>query len=264
MGFLSDMGGDLLGGLLDSKSQRRSDNRNIRYQREFAQNSIQWRTDDAIAAGVHPLFAMGANTASFQPGIPESGSAAGNAVRRISGREGNRERLKLENDLIREQIETSRWRRQVDRSNATQDSVSRGITVPGINTSAQEIDKGKVQPFKTKNPEQSTNVMSPMSQFRIGSQKVWLPIEEIDQAMEDPVAVFIAAFNYKGNKNVNWAKVAAEYSGKPMGTALSKRNPAMMKAGAAFKRWLDSLDKGGVTIKPLKRTPRAFAYGDTP
>lgn len=36
-------------------------------QREFAKMGIQWRVQDAIAAGLHPLFALGANLPSFSP-----------------------------------------------------------------------------------------------------------------------------------------------------------------------------------------------------
>lgn len=36
-------------------------------QKEFAQHGIQWKTQDALAAGIHPLFAMGAQTASSSP-----------------------------------------------------------------------------------------------------------------------------------------------------------------------------------------------------
>lgn len=41
--------------------------RNINLQREFAQSGIQWKVADAEAAGIHPLFALGANTHSFSP-----------------------------------------------------------------------------------------------------------------------------------------------------------------------------------------------------
>lgn len=36
-------------------------------QKEFAQHGLRWKVDDAKAAGVHPLFAMGAATNSFTP-----------------------------------------------------------------------------------------------------------------------------------------------------------------------------------------------------
>lgn len=40
---------------------------NIALQKEFAQSGIQWRTDDARAAGISPLAALGAQTMSFSP-----------------------------------------------------------------------------------------------------------------------------------------------------------------------------------------------------
>lgn len=36
-------------------------------QREFAQMGIRWRVEDAKAAGVHPLYALGAQTHSYSP-----------------------------------------------------------------------------------------------------------------------------------------------------------------------------------------------------
>lgn len=36
-------------------------------QREFAQSGIQWKVEDAHKAGVHPLYALGAQTTSYAP-----------------------------------------------------------------------------------------------------------------------------------------------------------------------------------------------------
>lgn len=36
-------------------------------QREFAQHGIRWRVDDAKAAGIHPLYAMGASIPAYNP-----------------------------------------------------------------------------------------------------------------------------------------------------------------------------------------------------
>lgn len=41
--------------------------KNIAMQREFAQNGLRWKVEDAKAAGIHPLMAMGASPASFSP-----------------------------------------------------------------------------------------------------------------------------------------------------------------------------------------------------
>lgn len=40
---------------------------NYEHQKEFAQNSIQWKAADASRAGIHPLYALGASTTSFSP-----------------------------------------------------------------------------------------------------------------------------------------------------------------------------------------------------
>lgn len=40
---------------------------NIAMQREFAKNSIRWKIEDARAAGLHPLAAIGATGSSFTP-----------------------------------------------------------------------------------------------------------------------------------------------------------------------------------------------------
>lgn len=39
----------------------------IQYQKDFAKKGIQWRVADAKAAGIHPLYALGAQTHSYNP-----------------------------------------------------------------------------------------------------------------------------------------------------------------------------------------------------
>lgn len=102
---------------------------NIAHQREFAQHGIRWKTEDAKAAGIHPLFAMGAQTHSFSPstfmpvddtsgdilsrGISSAGQDIGRAVASTQTKNERAngitsalalERQQLENDLIRSQI----------------------------------------------------------------------------------------------------------------------------------------------------------------
>lgn len=62
--------GDLIklgGGIYsDIRADKRAEQNNA-LQREFAQNGISWKVADAKRAGVHPLYALGANTVSFSP-----------------------------------------------------------------------------------------------------------------------------------------------------------------------------------------------------
>lgn len=48
-------------------AQERMNERNIQAQKEFAQMGVRWRVDDAKAAGLHPLAALGAAGSAFSP-----------------------------------------------------------------------------------------------------------------------------------------------------------------------------------------------------
>lgn len=43
-------------------------------QREFAQNGIRWKVEDAKAAGLHPIYALGGGGASYSPSAVSVGS----------------------------------------------------------------------------------------------------------------------------------------------------------------------------------------------
>lgn len=80
--------GDLVGGHLDREAaeDRNLANQNeARYaaqfnadlQREFAKNGIRWRVEDAKAAGLHPLFALGGAGATASPAMQVMTQEAG-------------------------------------------------------------------------------------------------------------------------------------------------------------------------------------------
>lgn len=134
IGEIIGAGASLLGGLINKSSA--DDNRavqlqiaaqNAAAQREFAQNGIRWKVDDARAAGVHPVFALGASTNSFSPVTvgDTSSSAMGDAVAQAGQNIGRAaqaamtmderktantltalqlEKAGLENDMLRTQI----------------------------------------------------------------------------------------------------------------------------------------------------------------
>lgn len=128
--------GSIVGGFLSRDAQseanaiaRENKEKDIALQREFAQTGIRWKVDDAKAAGIHPLYALGANTVSYAPSsigvVPEDGLARGLASasqdfgRAIDATRTQDERSEaisgaaqklalekgaLENDLLRAQI----------------------------------------------------------------------------------------------------------------------------------------------------------------
>jgi len=50
-----------------NRQNRKAQDKDIAYQKEFAQMGIQWKAEDARKAGIHPLAALGAQTHSFTP-----------------------------------------------------------------------------------------------------------------------------------------------------------------------------------------------------
>lgn len=73
MSIIGAIGG-LIGSLFDKSASDKAQEtqmeiaeRNIALQKEFAQTGIQWKAADAKAAGIHPLYALGATTHSFAP-----------------------------------------------------------------------------------------------------------------------------------------------------------------------------------------------------
>lgn len=50
--------------------------RNYDSQKEFAKHGIQWRVEDAQAAGLHPVFALGGGGAAFAPSVAVGGTGS--------------------------------------------------------------------------------------------------------------------------------------------------------------------------------------------
>lgn len=75
-------GASLLGGLMGKKNADKAND----MQREFAQQGIRWKVEDAKAAGIHPLYALGASTSMPSPisagdyGISAAGQDISRAV----------------------------------------------------------------------------------------------------------------------------------------------------------------------------------------
>lgn len=74
---------DLGGAFVAAESARRRQHEEATMQKEFAQNGILWRVQDAERAGVHPLYALGANTASYSPVVTAGDTALGEGISRM-------------------------------------------------------------------------------------------------------------------------------------------------------------------------------------
>lgn len=112
----------------------------LQFQREAQQNSIQWRVADAQKAGIHPLFALGANTPTSFPvamdsrigdGMRDMGQSVGGAIARVMDNEA-KEKHQMDMALGAAQLEESDARKQMYLSEAARNRQQPGNPIPGL------------------------------------------------------------------------------------------------------------------------------------
>lgn len=169
--------------IYQQRQNQQNFNRQLHEQERFAQNGIQWRVNDAVAAGLHPLFALGSPGASFSPMPIQVGSNGGIAqgmqdlidgyeptddvggtvdskgvhvvgrtkslaqIRRENNRTlavRQRKLMKAEDDLIQLQVDTAR-----EQLNQLRQQRDKGASLMGVD----DADKAKLKPWVNKTNE---------------------------------------------------------------------------------------------------------------
>lgn len=207
----------LIGGLINKssadsarRSQEQMAAQNIALQREFAQNGIQWKVEDAKKAGIHPIYALGGSTHSFSPvsssfTADTSMGAAMSAVGQDIGRavsatstESQRqdaftratqaltlERGQLENDVLRAQLASQNARLRSPGSPpmaAAADSyLLPGQTQSGL-TTAKPLE---VTPAPKNAPHSEGGAIVDVGYARTPTGWVPVPSENVKQRIED-------------------------------------------------------------------------------
>lgn len=142
---------DIAGGFIDDARNRRMADESADAQRQFAQHGIQWRVEDAKRAGIHPLYALGAQTHSFSPTV--IGSNVGGAMSRAGQDVGrsiergfdheSRKQAFLSNQLLMKQIERTEAERRLIEQQGLEIMTRRGENqsggIPGL---MQDPDAG--------------------------------------------------------------------------------------------------------------------------
>lgn len=174
-GGIINAGVDIWSGMMQNRAQKAA-NRvagwNAQMDREhqlaFAREGIQWRVDDAKKAGIHPLYALGAQTPSYTPvsmnftpqdglarGLADAGQDIGRAVQALAPR-NERERnyveasqtLSLEKQTLENQLLASQIRRL--NQPATPPGLPASTIIPGqgnasLTDLAPRVPAGKVE-----------------------------------------------------------------------------------------------------------------------
>jgi len=130
IGAIASALGNVTSGIFGAKSAKDAAKEQYQHQKEFAQHGIQWKVEDAKEAGIHPLYALGANTTSYAPvavgntnplsGLADAGQDISRAVdvtRSASGKVDaftktsqalSLQRMGLENELLGAQLAKTR------------------------------------------------------------------------------------------------------------------------------------------------------------
>jgi hypothetical protein len=128
-------GASIIGGLMANAGQKKE----MAQQKEFAQQGVRWRVEDARASGIHPAVALGANLPSYTPvglgsGLAEGFSAAGQDISRaITQTQTVPEKALLSLNIERAGLENELLKSQIARLNATPPfpMVDGGYNIPG-------------------------------------------------------------------------------------------------------------------------------------
>ena len=106
-GALSFAGG-IAGGLIQANAQRQANKANYNAQKEFYQNSMLWRKQDAERAGINPIYALGAGSANFSPSFTAGTDFLSGAINSGINAYQQQKQLKLQQNYQQQLIEESK------------------------------------------------------------------------------------------------------------------------------------------------------------
>lgn len=215
IGSIISAGANIIGGLLGKSSadsardaQAQHIKQQIDAQKEFAQAGIRWKVADAKAAGIHPIYALGASTPSFSPvsanfaadtSLPNAMAAAGQDIGRAvnatrtqtervdafskAARALQLENMSLQNDVLRTEI-ASKTGRLVQSANPPMPGSS--YLVPGQTQSGviKEKPMERIAPDASR-PSQEPGAKTDTGHLRTSGGLFPVPSTDAKEAIED-------------------------------------------------------------------------------
>lgn len=137
-----------LGANKSSDAQQQIANQNIAMQEEFAKHGVQWKVEDAKAAGINPLAALGAPTTSFSP-VSLGGDGPGAGLQAM-GQNLERAFKAASTDGMREEADNSRLRKlQLEKASLENDVLRQELNSREMRSSRLSGQVGPPVPVAT-------------------------------------------------------------------------------------------------------------------
>lgn len=198
-GSLANLGSDLIKRRHAWQFEKRAQDRNFRFQREMAQNTVQWRVADAKAAGVHPLFALGAQLPGGSFGGGASGPVSGSSSYFRNSTQGERDLQAAQLALLSKQGDLMDAQAQYYRSQAIRNGTQASNPQPDVAFGSGGIIEGQSVPYRSVGEPTVVQVM-PGSEREIPGAYDLVKVQPSPQMSARQGAGYVAAGLPPGSK----------------------------------------------------------------
>lgn len=201
-------GATLLGSAISAITGKSARDTEYQRQQEFAQNGVRWRVEDAKAAGIHPLVALGAHTSTYSPqaavGTDYGLSSAGqNISRAIEAKQTARERQEM-NEMQKALIASQIRKTDAETKRIQDSTIDDALRFAALSSRAvtQRQPKAPAMPSTDKPVGTYADLASGIVPYVVGDTIMEFPPEDVADMMEDPKMMAL----WKGAIELAWNK----------------------------------------------------------
>lgn len=196
-------GANILGGIMGRDSASDAAAAQMAWQKKVMKHQIQWRVEDANKAGVHPLFALGAQVSSpgsvsYSDPLPDALGRAGQDISRAmsvgqsqTGKIGQlgeaAANLQLENMQLQNQILASRLRLMNQPGTPPALTAPQGNVMPGQGDSPNlvQVKPGTTETSSPTAPGQAAVVVPDLAFSETATGLAPIPSKSVKEQIED-------------------------------------------------------------------------------
>lgn len=242
---------------------------NYKAQKEFYQNSIKWRKEDALRSGINPIYALGAAGANFSPSYqansdtPNDYSFIGNAAAQAITTYQAQKEFELKKQGMQSEIKVNTARASY--YNALAKNAQEKQSSKGTGTATQQTGTEKKAAFTQYQQKENIGVIDPNSQIsqESASDGIGFGIELISGSKSRAAQRGLELFN-QNKLNYPYYERDPKEGGRYILKDAKNFKDWLYKMGVAkswdydfhkFWNWMDNkFGRGGMTDEQLQQT----------